>query len=134
MYILCKQQTVNLPSMAKGCAKYVYKNLDGSFKVEKDSTGWVVYSTILYAIPQSVVKRYGFSDDEVNELDIRIDFKTYADKLRVEVIELRPDEKTIMFKTLKESTFNNVQEGYQTVLGLIKKSIQKEFQDYDILF
>lgn len=141
MYILCKsnkQPIINLPSIAKGCAKYVYKNLDGAFEIYKDSQGWIVYSTILYQIPKEVADRYGMDESKfntVNELDVRIDFKTYADKLRVEVIELKPDEKTIGFKTFKDATFNNIQDGYKkTVMAFVVKSINKEFEGFDILF
>lgn len=138
MYILCKQQTrINLTKVANSVGKSIYKRLDGGYSFVKTSTGCEVRSTILYQIPLELSNKYNLSYEQktqVNVMDVLISITTYSNKLRVEVVELTPEEKTIGFQTFKDSTFTNVQEGVAVVMNFVQRVIRDEFKDYDVLF
>lgn len=117
--------------------KSLYKRLDGSYSFKKGNGFSEVRSTILYQIPKEVSDRYNLVQEErdkVNAMDVMINITTYSNKIRVEVIELSPEEKTIAFKTFKSEAFSNIQQGLSTVYSFITSSIEKEFNGYEILF
>lgn len=117
--------------------KSLYKKLDGSYSFKKGNGFSEVKSTILYQIPKEVSDRYNLAQEErekVNVMEVTISITTYSNKLRVEVIELSPEEKTIAFKTFKSDMFNNIQQGISVVYDFITSSIEKEFNGYEILF
>ena len=135
-YIVCSNK-VNLPTIRNSCAKSLYKKLDGAYDIKTNSTTAEVKSTILYQIPAEVSDKYNLPDDTrntVNQMDVRIDLATYSDKLRVEVVQLAPDEYTMGFKTFNSSTFDNVQKGIQKVFDWVKSTIEKQYSGYEVLF
>lgn len=135
-YIVCSDK-VNLPTIRNSCAKSLYKKLDGAYDIKIGSTTADIKSTILYQIPVEISDRYNLpkdTRDTVNEMDVRISFATYSDKLRVEVIQLAPEEYTMGFKTFNSSTFDNTQVGIQKVIKWVKSVIEKQYNGYEVLF
>ena len=128
---------VSLPKVVNSVGKYLYRKLEGSYSFKKTSNTAEVKSTILYQIPKEVSDRYNLDKDvrdEVKVMDVTIDVTTYADKIRVNVIEVTPEEKTIGFKTFKSSIFQDMSTGLLNVYGFVTSSIEKEFYGYTVLF
>lgn len=138
MYCIVDATTnVSLPKVVNSVGKYLYRKLDGSYSFKKTSNTAEVKSTILYQIPKEVSDRYNLDKDvrdEVKVMDITIDVTTYADKIRVNVIEVTPEEKTIGFKTFKSSIFQDMPTGLLNVYGFVTSSIEREFYGYTVLF
>lgn len=135
--IVDASSNVSLPKVVNSVGKYLYRKLDGSYSFKKTSNSTEVRSTILYQIPKEVSDRYNLDKDTRNEvkvMDVTIDITTYADKIRVNVIEITPEEKTIGFKTFKSSIFQDMQTGLLNVYGFVTSSIEKEFYGYTVLF
>lgn len=136
MYILTSS-TVNLNKVVNSLGKAIYKRLEGSYSFKKTSNMYEIKSTILYQIPKQISDKYNLVDEErnrVNVMDVTVNITTYSDKIRVEVIEVTPEEKTIAFKTFKSDWFDNVQTGINYVYSFITSSIEKEFNGYELLF
>lgn len=137
MYIYCKSNNKDISSVMNSCAKSIYKKLDGAYSFKKLNNSSEVRSTILYQIPTDISDKYNLikeERDKINVMDITIDFTNYSNKLRVNVIEITPEEKTLGHKSFPASTFENIQQGIQLVYEYICNSIKKEFQDYEIIF
>lgn len=126
--------TSRLPGIV---GKALYKRLDGAYSYKATSNTSEVKSTILYQIPVDVSNKYNLVQEEreqVNVMDVTISLTTYSNKVRVNVIEMSPNEKTLGHKTFVSEKFSNVQDGVQEVLTFVAKCIRKEFDGYDILF
>lgn len=135
-YVFCSNR-VNLPTVRNSCAKSLYKQLDGSYDLKINSNYADVKSTILYQIPREISDCYDIPSDvkdKVNEMDVRISFAVYSNKLRVEIIQFAPEEYTMGFKTFNSNTFDNVQTGIQKVIKWVKNVIEKQYSDYEVLF
>lgn len=117
--------------------KYLYKHLDGAFKIQNTSNTCDVYVTVLYQIPLEVRKRYNMTEDkyqEVHEMTVNISITTYQNKVRVNVIEMTKGEKTIGFDLYQPEELIDLQSSAQKVFQRVCKRISKEFKDYDFLF
>ena len=136
--LVCSSGTgVEMSKVQQSIAKRLYKELDGAYSLIKKSNLSEVESTILYQIPQHVSDYYNLPKDvrdEVNVMDVLISTASYADKVRIEIIERSPEEKTIAFRSFKAKDFENVQKGVQKVVDYIKFSIREEFSKYEVLF
>lgn len=136
-YLYASNKSLNLSKTVNSVGKFLYKKLDGSYSMKKRSNTCEVKSTVLYQIPKEVSDKYNLSKEEkdnVQVMDVLISVTTYSDKIRVEVVELSPEEKTIGFKTLGSKWFENMQDGLSEVWFFVTSSIEKEFEGYDVLF
>ena len=136
MYIL-SSSTVNLNKVVNSLGKAIYKRLEGSYSFKKTSNMYEIKSTVLYQIPKRISDRYNLVDEErnkVNVMNVTVNITTYSNKIRVEVIEVTPEEKTIAFRTFKSDWFDNIQTGINYVYSFITSSIEKEFSGYELLF
>lgn len=136
-YVVCRSATLDTTKLPGVVGKALYKRLDGAYSYKASSNTSEVKSTILYQIPVEVSDKYNLSQeerDQVNVMDVLIALTTYSNKIRVEVVELSPKEKTIGFRVFPKEYFENVQDGIQRVLAFVAKSIKKEFDGYDVLF
>lgn len=117
--------------------KYFYKHLDGAFKIEKAANTCDVYVVVVYSLPADIVKKYKITNPEyvdVNELTIDISITTYQNKVRVNLIEVTPNERTIGFDTFPPEQLQDMQYAYELIYSKIKKRIEKRFEDFDFLF
>lgn len=117
--------------------KYLYKHLDGAFKMDKTPNTCDVYVTVLYQIPPEILKKYNIKGEEyekVNEMTLNLSITTYQNKVRINIIEVTPDEKTIGFDVYKPEQLENLQQSADTIFSKVCKRISKEFQDYEFLF
>lgn len=138
MYVYIKSsKEVDVTKLPGIVGKFLNNRLDGSYSFKRTSNSSEVKSTILYQIPIDVSKKYNLSKSEreqVNVMDVLVSTTTYSNKVRVEVVELSPEEKTIGFRTFAKEKFKDVHSGCQEVLAFVAKSVRKEFEGYDVLF
>lgn len=105
--------------------KYIYKNLDGAFKFKTSSNMCDVYITLLYEVPGS---------NDVKEMTLDLNITTYQNKLRVNIIELTPQERTIGYDLYKPEDLMNLEEAKKTILQKVIKRISKAYEGYNFLF
>lgn len=121
----------------KRVGKYLYKHLDGAFKMTNGANECDVYVTVLYQIPPEFLKKYGITQkeyEEVKEMTLDLNIATYQNKVRINIIEVTPDEKTIGFDVYKPEQLENLQKSAELIFNKVCKRISKEFQDYEFLF
>ena len=138
----------NLPAIAQtinSLGKYLYKNLSGAIDYKKSSNMFDIYTLVLYAIPYEFLKKYNITEDkykEVYEMVVNINLTTYQQKIRVNLIEVSPDEITIGSQTFDLERLRKKNPNQQAYFDIIKTSIsdymvrrlEKYYEDYDFLY
>lgn len=111
--------------------KYLFKHIDGAYNFKKGANTYDVYFTILYQLKEDYRTD---KDHDMHEMNINISITTYSDKLRMNIIEISPKEKTLGFNTFPLSKFDDLQAGYELIMNTLMKRLSKEYQNYDFIF
>lgn len=131
MKIYCK--TTNIPpasTVVNMVGKYLYKNLDGAYKFTKDRNTFDVYVTLLYELKEE----YGGIPNDVQEMTINISITTYQNKIRVDTIEMTPEERTLGFDLFKVEDMLDMELAMSTIKWKVGNRIRKAYKNYIILF
>lgn len=110
--------------------KYLYKHLDGAFKYMKSSNMYDVYCTLLYQRKPEC----GGKVNDVHEMTIDINITTYQNKLRVNTIEMTPQERTLGFDIIKPDDLDDLETAQKVIIWKVGNRIRKAYKDYVILF
>lgn len=116
--------------------KYFYKHMDGAFKMEKTANMCDVYTVILYSMPIELIKQYKLENSpyaDVNELTLNINITTYQNKVRVNLIEVTPEERTLGFDVFPPEKLQDMNEAYDLIFGRIMKRLNKNFEGFEFL-
>lgn len=119
------QQKLSANQQVNRVGKYIYKNLDGAFKFKTSSNMCDVYITLLYEVPGS---------NDVQEMTLDLNITTYQNKLRVNIIELTPNERTLGYDLYLPEKLEDLEEAKKMILQKVIKRISKAYQDYNFLF
>lgn len=104
--------------------KYLSKHLDGVYKTKKDRNTYDLYVHFIYqSFPEYT------ETPPINELDIIISITTYQNKIRVNTIELTPDERTLGFDLIDPKLMDNLEEAKRYILNVVKKRVRKAYPD-----
>ena len=133
--ILCGKSS-KLPKYQGGqvvniIGKYLFKHINGAYNFKKGANTYDIYFTVLYQLQEGYRTD---KDHDMHEMNINISITTYSDKLRMNIIEISPREKTLGFNTFSLSKFDDLQAGYQLVMNTLVKRLSKEYQNYDFIF
>lgn len=79
-----------------------------------------------YQIPQE--------SDSLKEMHFFIDLTSYQNKVRVNLTEDTPMEKTIGQVILDQPELTDLNLARKKILTALKRSIAKEYRDYDFIF
>ena len=109
---------------------YMYNWLDGAFKFKTSPNTFDVYITLLYREPY--IK--DVSDPEIHEMVLDLNITTYLNKIRVNVIELSPEERTLGFDLYEPESLYNIEDGVTLIFKKVCKRIARAYRDYEFLF
>ena len=131
MKILCKQTQIPPAStVVNMVGKYLYKHLDGAFKYTKDRNTYDVYVILLYELKEE----WGGTPNEVEEMTIDISITTYQNKIRVDTIEVTPQERTLGFDLFKVEDMLDMELAMSIIKWKVGNRIRKAYSHYIILF
>ncbi len=122
MKILCNQK-LSASQQVNRIGRYIYKAFKG-IKYVKSSNTYDVYITLLYALPE---------DNEVNEMILDINITTYQNKIRVNVTEVSPNERTIGYDVYLPDQLQDLASASKLIYQKIIKHVSKTYSDYDFL-
>lgn len=105
--------------------KYLYKHIDGAFKFRTSSNSCDILTTILYEVPGS---------NDVQEMTLDLNITTYQNKLRVNIIELSPNERTIGYDLYDPLVLEDLEYAKRLILQKVVKRISKAYEEYNFLF
>ena len=116
--------------------KYLWKNLDGAYEFQKSSNTYDVYTVILYQIPVEIIEEYNLDGKykDVNEMKIDINITTYGDKIRINFIEVDPDEQTLGQKIFDLSKGNDLKFLRDELMRYLYMRLNKLFKNYEFLY
>lgn len=115
--------------------KYMYKSLDGSYRMNKSGNMFDLYTVAYYQIPQLSSKPGGETTySDMYEMSFNINFTTYSNKIRVNIIELSPDEQTVGHFVVDSSKLQEMKPAKEYVMNKIYKILNKYFEGYEFIF
>lgn len=104
--------------------KYLANHLDGVYKVKKDRNTYDIYVHFIYQEWPEYTET-----PPINELNIIISITTYQNKIRVNTIELTPEERTIGFDLFSPQYMKDLEAARQDILRVVKRNVQKYYPD-----
>ena len=136
MKIECKSnQPLSANQQVNRVGKFLYKHIDGAFNYKKSSNMYDVYMTILYQLPvESQDKSKGEEFNDLHEMTLDINVTTYLNKVRINIIEMTPEEKTIGYDLYEPEKLEDLVNASEIILKKIHKRISREFREYEFLF
>ena len=136
MKIECRSnQSLSANQQVNRLGSFLYKHIDGSFNYKKSSNMYDVYMTILYQLPvdkQDEAKGKEFND--LHEMTLDINITTYMNKIRINIVEMTPEEKTIGYDLYEPEKLEDLVKASEIILKKIHKRISREFREYQFLF
>lgn len=121
-------------------AKYINKHVDGAYKLTFNPGMTAdVYITIYYDIPseaREVMKKYGAEPKQkgMESMDIDINITSYQNKIRINVIRMDDNEKTLGHFVIKPEEIKDVYDVVEGIKQKVSSFIEKEYADYDFIF
>lgn len=136
MKIECKSnQSLSANQQVNRVGKFLYKHIDGAFNYKKSSNMYDVYMTILYQLPvESQDKSKGEEFNDLHEMTLDINVTTYLNNVRINIIEMTPEEKTIGYDLYEPEKLEDLVKASEIILKKIHKRISREFREYEFLF
>lgn len=139
MKIYCKSNKYqpSIPSnlQVNKIGKYLYNNIDGAFKYSTSSNTCDVYFTLLYQIPYwDRIPGKGKEYNDMHEMIININLTTYQNKIRLNILEMDPNERTLGSYSIPVKYWENLDILKSYILDKVNKSVVKAYSNYDFLF
>lgn len=133
MKILCaanKPTQIPASQQVNRVGKYLYKHLDGAYEYHKSGNMYDVYCTLLYELKEE----FGGTKNDVKDMTININITTYQNKLRINTIEMTPQERTLGFDLMKPEELIDLQEAMNIIKKKVGNRIRRAYKNYIILF
>lgn len=135
MIITSSTQVLPASQQVNRVGKYLFKHIDGAFKYSKSSNQYDIYFTLLYQIPYwERIPGKGSEYNDVHEMTIDINLTTYQNKLRVNVIETSPEERTIGYDLYRPEVLMDLPSAMKLIWFGVIKRVSKAYKDYDFIF
>lgn len=106
--------------------KYLYKHIDGSYKIEFSTQMCDVYFRLYYQISGDA--------ESFKEMHININITTYQKKIRVNVIRMDELEKTLGSMVYKPEQMMDLPAAKELIYTDVCKKVQKEYEAFDFVF
>ena len=126
------QQVLPASKQVKRIGQYLYKHIDGAYDFKSYSNNYDVYFLLLYELKKEL--REPGKDYPVEEMKININVTTYQNKVRINIIEITPKERTIGFDLYTPEKVQDLQKAYPVIMEKIYKRIYKAYEDYYFLY
>lgn len=126
------QQVLPASKQVKRIGQYLYKHIDGAYDFKSSSNNYDVYFLLLYELKKEL--REPGKEYPVQEMKININVTTYQNKVRINIIELTPKERTIGFDLYTPEKVQDLPKAYPVIMEKIYKRIYKAYEDYYFLY
>lgn len=133
MKILCVKTTqpqIPASQQVNRIGKYLYKHLDGAYHYHKSGNMYDVYCTLLYELKEEC----GGTKNDVQEMTIDINITTYQNKLRINTIEMTPQERMLGFDLIKPEELADLQQAMKNITQKVHNRVCKVYKDYIVIF
>lgn len=115
----------------KRVGKYLYKNLDTAYNYESRSNEFDVYFTLYY---QKIHPTLGIAINDIQEMNLNINITTYQNKVRVDIFEITPWERTLGYKLYSPEKLDDLPSAMKMIWNDVVKTVSKSYKEYDFIF
>ena len=130
--VYAAQKKLQAGQIVNSVGRYLYKHIDTAYNMKKSPNMVDVYFEVAYQLlPEYRINK---EDEEAHVMSININVTTYQDKIRVNVIEVSPEERTLGFDTFKTELFENMNDGMKVVLDKVRNRMKRAFKEYEFYF
>lgn len=130
-----QQKQLQAGQQVNRVGKYLYKNLDGAYKINYSQNTCDVYVTLLYQIPyMNQIPGKGKEYNDVKEMTLNLNITTYQNKLRINIIEMDENEQTLGHNVYSPEQLENLSQAKELIFKNVVKHVSKAYKDYDFLF
>lgn len=115
--------------------KYIYKHIDSAYKYSVSGNMNDIWFTVFYEYliyPSNPHEAPYYS--ETHEMHININVTTYQNKIRINLIEVSPDEQTLGYFLYPVEIFENIQQGFTRIWRDVDKKLHKVFDGYVFIY
>lgn len=119
----------------KELGRYLYKNIDSAYNQKSSGNTYDVYMTVYYQVPEYM--QVPWMDDQYNdlqEMNILLNLTTYQNKIRINILVNDENEKTLGYYLLPPETLHDIEKAKEKILNIVRKRLNKEFEDYEFIF
>lgn len=131
--ILCKRSK-NKPSeggqYVNTISNYLYRHIDTSYDQKHSANMSDVYFQVYY----QMINPDDTLDDNLQTMNIDLNITTYQDKIRVNVLEITPDEFTLGMKTFTYKPDIDLNKLLQDTLAYVDKRLHKCYSDREFIY
>lgn len=131
--ILCKRSK-NKPSAGGQyvniISNYLYRHIDTSYDQKHSANMSDVYFQVYY----QMIHSDDTLDDNLQTMDIDLNITTYQDKIRINVLEITPDEFTLGMKTFTYKSDTDLNKLLQDTLAYVDKRLHKCYSDREFIY
>lgn len=110
--------------MVNKIGKYLYKYIDGAFKFKISSNMCDVYLSIYYQEP----------GQDLEEMQVDLNITTYQNKIRVNLIEITPQERTIGYDVYKPEDIRDLEYAKYIILKNVRKRIERAYEHCQFVY
>ena len=102
--------TLEASQIVNKLGKYLNRNIDGTYKFRIGGNQYDLYFMVLYQLPREmqVPGRQAEGYNDMHEMHLNLNITTYQNKIRVNIIEISPEERTIGFDVYPPELFQNM--------------------------
>lgn len=133
--VIIDAATIPGSQLVNRLGKYFKKSIDGVYSIKFQPNECVVKFVVYYQAPfmsNDIHKGRQLSD--LLEMNIECNITTYSDKIRVNLIELSPDEMTIGQFIISTSKFDDWVYGREFLWNKIVDKLYETFEGYEFIF
>lgn len=131
--ILCRRSNIK-PSeggqYVNTISNYLYRHIDTSYNQQNSANMSDVYFQVYY----QMINDDGTLDENLQQMNIDLNITTYQDKIRINVLELTPDEFTLGMKTFTYKNDMNLDKLLSDMLSYVDKRLNKCYSDREFVY
>lgn len=114
--------------------KYLSKKIDGCYDVNVKGNQYQVFF-ILYYQSSRMGKYPGEAEySDLNEMEFEVNVTTYSNDIRVNVIEISPEERTVAHLKYDPIKFTSAHELCNRIMSDINARIEKRYLGYEFIY
>ncbi len=113
--------------ICKKVAEYLYKHIDGAYNISERANRFVVSFMLLYSEKNNPKAK-------LQEMHFNIDIATYSNKIRVNLIEISPEERTLFFIAYPPDEAMVYEVVRQKIMDKLQAKLRGVYSDYDFVY
>lgn len=129
--------TINVPpgQLVKRIGKYLKKTISGAYNYVIGANECSLKLIVYYQVPYLPDKPGGeMTYSDLKEMEFDLSLATYSNKIRVNLIEISPEEKTLGHFVLPPEKLYDMIEARKIILDKVTKILNKTFEGYEFIF